>query len=67
MGRTVTDAQIGEQCVVCEQVKPAGIHLYTSFICTECEQIMIQTDTSDPKYKFYVDKLRKVTKPGIYS
>ena len=59
--------QVGETCVVCEHVKVVGIHLYTSFICKECEGLMIQTDSSDPKYKYYVEKLRKVTKPEIYS
>ncbi|HAQ08755.1 MAG TPA: sigma factor G inhibitor Gin, partial [Bacillus bacterium] len=33
----------------------------------ECESTMIKTDTNDPKYKYYVEKLRKVTKPEIYS
>ncbi|CAM3964460.1 sigma factor G inhibitor Gin [Mesobacillus zeae] len=59
--------QAGENCVVCGQEKVAGIHLYTSFICTECEKTMIHTETSDPNYKFFVHQLRKVTKPEIYS
>lgn len=67
MGSLLARKQVGETCVVCEQKKVAGIHLYTSFICTECESIMIKTDTSDPKYKYYVEKLRKVTNPEIYS
>ncbi|KKK36691.1 CsfB [Mesobacillus campisalis] len=65
--RVIAKKQVGESCVICEQIRPAGIHLYTSFICTDCEQTMIQTETSDPKYKYYVDKLRKVNKPEIYS
>ncbi|WP_413466682.1 sigma factor G inhibitor Gin [Mesobacillus subterraneus] len=67
LGSLLAKNQIGEKCVICEQTKKAGIHLYTSFICADCESIMIKTDTSDPKYKYYVEKLRKVTKPGIYS
>jgi hypothetical protein len=67
MNRILAHENKGETCVICEQVKPIGIHLYTSFICTECERGMIDTDTSDPNYKFYVDKLRKVTKPEIFS
>lgn len=67
MSSLLAKKQVGETCVVCEQTKMAGIHLYTSFICTECESIMIKTDTSDPQYKYYVEKLRKVTNPEIYS
>ncbi|MCM3588592.1 sigma factor G inhibitor Gin [Mesobacillus maritimus] len=67
MARLLATDHLGESCVICEQVKSTGIHLYTSFICAECEKGMLQTDTSDPKYKFYVEQLRKVTKPEIFS
>ncbi|MDQ0414941.1 hypothetical protein J2S25_003151 [Mesobacillus stamsii] len=67
MGSFLAKNQIRETCAICEQTKTAGIHLYTSFICTDCETIMIKTETSDPQYKYYVEKLRKVTRPGIYS
>ncbi|WP_282597735.1 sigma factor G inhibitor Gin [Bacillus sp. REN3] len=67
MGSLLAKNQAGGTCVICEQTKMVGIHLYTSFVCAECESSMINTDTSDPKYKYYVEKLRKVTKPGIYS
>ncbi|MFC4803319.1 sigma factor G inhibitor Gin [Neobacillus sp. GCM10023253] len=58
---------LGETCVICENLKAKGIHLYTSFICTECENDLIQTDTSDPKYKHYLKQLRKITTPEIFS
>ncbi|MFC5733292.1 sigma factor G inhibitor Gin [Cytobacillus gottheilii] len=54
-------------CVICDQAKVRGIHLYTSFICTECERELISTDTSNPKYKYYLTKLKKVTTPQILS
>jgi hypothetical protein len=57
----------GEACVICEEQKDKGIHLYTSFICTKCEQDIIMTDTNDPKYKYFLNKLRKITAPGIFS
>lgn len=56
-----------EICVVCEERKLRGIHLYTSFICTECENDLINTETDNPKYKYYLQRLRKVTKPEIFS
>lgn len=57
----------GENCVLCEEKKVRGIHLYTSFICTECENDLIKTDTNDPKYKYYLNQLKKATKPEIFS
>jgi len=59
--------QFEETCVICGGLKRQGIHLYTSFICTDCERDLIQTDTTDPKYKFYLQKLKKVTTPEILS
>ncbi|MFZ7946880.1 MULTISPECIES: sigma factor G inhibitor Gin [Bacillaceae] len=56
-----------ETCVICENQKSKGIHLYTSFICTECENDLIQTDTNDPKYKYFLKQLRKITNPEIFS
>lgn len=57
----------GEICVICEEFKDQGIHLYTSFICRDCEKDVISTDTNDPKYKYFLNKLRKVTMPEIFS
>jgi hypothetical protein len=51
---------IGETCIICEQPKEKGIHLYTSFICEDCEKDMVITDTSDPKYKYYIERLRNI-------
>ncbi|WP_251554291.1 sigma factor G inhibitor Gin [Neobacillus muris] len=56
-----------ETCVICEIQKPKGIHLYTSFICTDCEKDLIQTNTSDPKYKYFLQKLKKINTPEIFS
>ncbi|MBD8071041.1 sigma factor G inhibitor Gin [Bacillus sp. PS06] len=63
----MTERNIGETCVICEEQKQRGIHLYTKFICTDCEKDMIQTETNDPKYLYYLKKLRSVTTPEIYS
>ncbi|WP_376739739.1 sigma factor G inhibitor Gin [Bacillus canaveralius] len=59
--------QTGKTCVVCEQIKWKGIHLYTSFICIDCEHDLIITDTDDPKYKYFLKQLKKITKPEIHS
>ncbi|MEW9052938.1 MAG: sigma factor G inhibitor Gin [Neobacillus sp.] len=54
-------------CVICEDLKPKGIYLYTAFICTECESDLIHTETHDPKYKYFLRQLRKITTPEIFS
>jgi hypothetical protein len=67
MGSLLAHNQFGETCVICEQLKPKGIHLYTSFICTECERELIHARTSDPRYKFFLEQLKKITTPEIFS
>lgn len=56
-----------EECVICEQAKLKGIHLYTSFICIDCEKDIITTDTFNPKYNYFLKQLKKVTNPEILS
>ncbi|MBU8881439.1 sigma factor G inhibitor Gin [Bacillus sp. FJAT-29790] len=57
----IAKEHIKEKCVICEQAKQKGIHLYTSFICTDCESDLISTDTGNPRYKYFLRKLRKIT------
>ncbi|WP_442862502.1 sigma factor G inhibitor Gin [Bacillus sp. USDA818B3_A] len=56
-----------ETCVICESQKTKGIHLYTSFICTDCENDLIHTDTNDPRYKYFLKQLKKINTPEIFS
>ncbi|MDQ0220924.1 sigma factor G inhibitor Gin [Peribacillus cavernae] len=67
LNSTAAKDLVGEACVVCEEVKSVGIHLYTAFICKECEKDIIHTDTDNPKYKYYLKQLKKVNNPEIYS
>lgn len=67
MSSLLAHNQIGETCVICEQKKSKGIHLYTSFICIECEKDLIQTEIGNPKYKYYLKQLKKITTPEIFS
>lgn len=53
-------------CIICEQKKQIGIHLYTSFICSDCEEKMISTSPNDPAYQFYISKLKKVNAAKIH-
>ncbi|MGM7724501.1 sigma factor G inhibitor Gin [uncultured Metabacillus sp.] len=57
----------GETCIICDMEKNAGIHLYTSFICVDCEKEMTRTKPSDPKYSYFLEKLRRIKNPPLYS
>ena len=54
-----------EKCIICEKRQEAGIHLYTSFICSDCEQEIINTSTNVPKYKYFVEQMRVIKETKI--
>ncbi|WP_226038395.1 sigma factor G inhibitor Gin [Aquibacillus saliphilus] len=56
-----------EACGICEQEKYRGIHLYNLFICCECEQKMIHTEPKEEQYQYYLHKLKRISKPTLYS
>ncbi|WP_324659609.1 sigma factor G inhibitor Gin [Bacillus cereus] len=49
-----------EVCIVCETKRKEGIYVYNSLICHECEKDMVNTETDDPKYIYYLKQLRKL-------
>ncbi|MDY0404085.1 sigma factor G inhibitor Gin [Virgibacillus sp. 179-BFC.A HS] len=56
-----------ETCGICEEKKEQGIHLYNMFICSECEYNMIHTEPREEKYHYYLQKLKNVNQPTLYS
>lgn len=56
-----------ESCGICEEKKERGIHLYTLFICCECEQNIIHTEPREEKYNYYLQKLKNMNQPRLYS
>ncbi|WP_087973994.1 sigma factor G inhibitor Gin [Oceanobacillus rekensis] len=54
-------------CGICEEEKATGIHLYTMFICTDCEYNMIHTEPREEKYNYYLRKLKNINQPKLYS
>ncbi len=66
MGTISSKHENGEICIICEQKKVDGIHLYTSFICTQCERKMVSTETNDPQYKFFIKQLKKINSTKIF-
>ncbi|MCU5380342.1 sigma factor G inhibitor Gin [Bacillus cereus] len=49
-----------EVCIVCEAERKEGIYVYNNLICYECEKDMVNTETNDPKYIYYLKQLRKL-------
>lgn len=47
-------------CIVCTKVKKEGIKIWTSFICRDCEQEMVQTEVHEEKYPFFIKQMRKL-------
>lgn len=56
-----------EKCGICEEDKMNGIHLYNLFICTECEYNMLHTEPREEKYQYYLQKLKNINQPTLYS
>ncbi|CUB14553.1 Inhibitor of sigma-G Gin [Bacillus cereus] len=49
-----------EVCIVCETERKDGIYVYNNLICYECEKDMVNTETNNPKYIYYLKQLRKL-------
>lgn len=56
-----------ERCVICEENKAEGIHLYTSFICEQCEYNIIHTEVREAKYRYYIEKLKNMNHSTLFS
>lgn len=54
------ESQEQAQCIICNQVKSDGIHICTSFICTDCESELVQTDVLDVKYSYFIEQMRQI-------
>jgi len=55
------------RCIICEEVKQSGVHLYTSFICKQCEHNMIHTDVREVKYRYYIEKLKNMEGRSLFT
>ena len=53
-------------CIVCEQVPEGGIRggirLKKAFICTACEQQLMQTDMGSINYQKILEKIKQILK-----
>ncbi|MCO7127701.1 sigma factor G inhibitor Gin [Sporolactobacillus shoreicorticis] len=52
--------QAKEACLICGQENVEGIHICNQLICDSCQKRIVETDVTDWKYKFYMNKLAKL-------
>lgn len=57
----------GYKCIICEVMKKQGYYLKKSFICIDCENDIIYTETNSPFYKFFVDQVKKINMVNSFS
>ncbi|WP_110114650.1 sigma factor G inhibitor Gin [Bacillus sp. CGMCC 1.16541] len=50
-------------CCVCEEEKSIneGIHIFSEFLCRECESEIVRTETNTRRYRYFVQKLKRLT------
>ncbi|MFK2826988.1 sigma factor G inhibitor Gin [Bacillus sp. B190/17] len=54
-------------CIICDKEKVEGMHVYTAFICWECERDIVQTEPEEEEYADLVKKLSKIRKSSVLS
>ncbi|GGH88382.1 putative nucleic acid-binding Zn ribbon protein [Pullulanibacillus pueri] len=58
---TVVNIKDEKECIICEKKVEKGIHVCNQLICEKCQEEMIETDVSDVKYNFFIQKLGKLS------
>ncbi|MGE7219520.1 sigma factor G inhibitor Gin [Priestia koreensis] len=46
---------------MCEELREEGIHIFSNFICVECEQKMVSTETDDIQYQYFIHQLKNIS------
>ncbi len=46
--------------MVCEERQLKGMHVIDAFLCESCERKIIESDTDDSNYVYYLKQLRKI-------
>lgn len=54
-------------CIICEENKESGYFILQSFICVECENDILHTDSASPYYSFLLQQLKKINKIAMPS
>lgn len=46
-------------CLFCGTETESGLRIFSALLCNGCEQSLLRTDAADPRYRVYVEKLKK--------
>ncbi|MFC6335133.1 sigma factor G inhibitor Gin [Paenibacillus septentrionalis] len=49
-----------QQCTICGKESEIGLHIVSSFICSSCEQEIVQIDVEDERYPFFVSRMKTI-------
>ena len=47
-------------CMICECAGSNGIHILSQFICSDCEEEIVNTSVEDDLYIYFVERMRAV-------
>ena len=47
-------------CTICGKSSTAGLHIVKSFICSSCEQEIVNIDVKDERYPFFVSRMKTI-------
>lgn len=47
-------------CLFCGDEAVHGLRIFSAYMCNRCEQALLNTEPTDPHYRHYVDKLKRV-------
>jgi hypothetical protein len=51
-------------CIICQEERRDGLELFGKFICTMCEQEIVDTSVADPKYLYFLSRLKALFANG---
>lgn len=54
-------APVNEICIICEEKKATGIYICNQLICDSCQKEIVDTEVEDVRYKYLVEKLKKLS------
>ena len=54
-------------CLMCGKPADVGLRINTALLCRECEQELVTTDVTDPRYALYVARLKQAWPASHYA
>jgi hypothetical protein len=55
---SLQEKRVPLHCIICQAERRDGLELCGKFICTTCEQEIVDTSVADPKYLFFLYRLK---------